>query len=56
MNRIVRISSKDVRDKEGPTHRCFLKVQYLIFQAILSRKSMKKSTVIDEKYTLLQNK
>ena len=34
--------------QEDPTH-TFFKVQYIIFQAILGQKSMKKFTVTDEK-------
>ena len=39
---------KDVCDRKIP-HTDFLKVYYIIVQVILSRKSMKKFTVTDEK-------
>ena len=43
-----KISLKDVRDIKI-LHAEFFKVQYIIIQSILSRKSMKKFAVIDEK-------
>ena len=42
---------KDVRDRKI-LHTDFFKVQYIIIKAILSRKSMKKFTVTDEKYSV----
>ena len=35
--------------QEDPTHKNFFKVQYIIIQAILGRKSMKKFAVTNEK-------
>ena len=46
-------SLKDVRDRKILHKIFFNKIQYTIIQAILSRKSMKKFTVTDEKIALV---
>ena len=45
------LNFKDVLDRKI-LHTEFLEVQYIIIQAILGRKLMKKSTVTDEKYSV----
>ena len=47
-NGVIFFYVKDVRDRKI-LHTDFFKVQYTIVQAILSRKSMKKFTVTNEK-------
>ena len=47
----IRYQFKNVRDRKI-LHTEFFKVQYIIIQAILSRKSMKKFAVTDEKYSI----
>ena len=41
-------SALDIPRQEDPTHRIVFKVQFIIIQAIFSRKSMKKFAVTDK--------